>query len=262
MNTSIQFALLFAPALVALLAQTPTTALPTDRLVSELGPTFQIADHQIPKLITLIAYGDQRFTDPANTQQADPRIRQWLVNRIAKERPSAVIMNGDVPLAGNVRNDYLVFQAETKAWRNFRLLVFPALGNHEFIGDPQQALENWWRAFPEMRNRRWYSVQLGSRVYLLALDSEISLLPGSDQAIWIEKQIDGLPPSIDFVIVTLHHPPVADVQTHIEVDHNPRPNEMALRDYLSKAARSSHASFLVSAGHIHNYERAVVEGVT
>ena len=46
------------------------------------------------------------------------------------------------------------------------------------------------------------------------------------------------------------------------MDHNPRPNEIALRDYLSKAARTSHASFLVSAGHIHNYERSVVDGVT
>ena len=184
------------------------------------------------------------------------------MNRIAKERPSAVIMNGDVPLAGNVRNDYLVFQAETKGWRDLRILAFPALGNHEFIGDPQQALENWWRAFPEMRNRRWYSVQLGSRVYLLALDSDASLLPGSDQARWIEKQVNGLPPSIDFVIVTLHHPPVADVQEHIGVEDKPRPNEIALRDYVSTAARTSHANFLVSAGHIHNYERNVVAGVT
>ena len=103
---------------------------------------------------------------------------------------------------------------------------------------------------------------VGARVYLLALDSDTSLLPGSEQAQWIEKQIEGLPASVDFVIVSLHHPPVADVQTHIEVDHNPRPNEIALRDYLSKVARTSHAVFLVSAGHIHNYERNVVEGVT
>jgi acid phosphatase type 7 len=97
---------------------------------------------------------------------------------------------------------------------------------------------------------------------LMALDSDTSLLPGSEQAQWIEKQIEGLPSSIDFVIVSLHHPPVADVQTHIEVDHNPRPNEIALRDYLSKVAQTAHAVFMVSAGHIHNYERRVVEGVT
>jgi hypothetical protein len=134
-----------------------------------------------------------------------------------------------------------VFQAETKAWRDQHGHVFPTLGNHEFVGDPRLDLEHWWNAFPEMRNRRWYSVQLGSRVYLLALDSDTSLLPGSDQARWLEKHIEGLPASIDSVIGSLHHPPVADVQTHIEVDHNPRPNEIALRDHLSQAARTSHA---------------------
>jgi len=254
MKASIVFAFLFAVVVGALLAQVP--------LLSEPGPTFRIADNQLPNRLMLIAYGDQRFTNPANTTQTSPRIRQWLVKQIAAEHPAAVIMNGDVPLAGDAANDYAVFQAETKAWRDSKLRVFPALGNHEFRGDPRKDLENWWNAFPELRNRRWYSAQLGSRLYLLLLDSDTSLLPGSDQARWLEKQVEGIPASIDFVIVSLHHPPVADIQTHIEVDHNPRPNEIALRDYLSKAARTSHASFLVSAGHIHNYERTVVEGVT
>jgi hypothetical protein len=262
MTTSIQGTLLLAAA-VGLLAQRPTAeTLPTDRLLSGPGPTFRIEDSQFANPLTFITYGDQRFTDPANNRQTNPRIRQWLVNQIAKEHPGAVIMNGGVPLAGNVANDYTVFQAETQVWRDLHLRVFPTLGNHEFIGDPQQGLDNWWNAMPELRNRRWYAAQLGSRVYLLALDSDASLLPGSDQARWIEKQIDGLPSSIDFVVVALHHPPVADIQTHIQVDHNPRPNEIALRDYLSKAARTSHAVFLVSAGHTHNYERNVVEGVT
>jgi len=263
MKVFMRFTLLFPAAMVALFAQPPTAAsLPTDRLLSESGPTFGIDASRLPNPMTVIAYGDQRFTDPANTQQTNPRIRQWLVNQIAQEHPAAVIMNGDIPLAGNVANDYAVFQAETKPWRDLRLHVFPSLGNHEFVGDPLQDLEHWWSAFPEMRNRRWYSAQLGSRVYLLALDSDTSLLPDTDQARWIAQQIDGLPSSIDFVIITLHHPPVADIQQHIEVDHNPRPNEIALRDYLSAAALTSHATFLVSAGHIHNYERSVVEGVT
>ncbi len=259
MKASILLAFLFAVVVGALLAQTPPRSVP---VLSEPGPTFRIADNQLPSPLTLIAYGDQRFTDPTNTQQTNPRIRQWLVKQIAAEHPAAVIMNGDVPLAGDVANDYTVFLAETKAWRDLRLRVFPALGNHEFHGDPNKDLENWWNTFPELRNRRWYAAQLGSRVYLLALDSDTSLLPDSEQARWIETQVKGLPSSVDFVIVSLHHPPVADVQQRFEVDHNPRPNEIALRDYLSKAARTSHASFLVSAGHIHNYERSVVDGVT
>jgi hypothetical protein len=59
----------------------------------------------------------------------------------------------------------------------------------------------------------------------------------------------------------MHHPPVADIQTHIEVDHNPRPNEIAFRDLLSEMAPKMHARILVSAGHIHNYERNVVNDV-
>lgn len=253
---------------VALLGQTPTppqrpdpASLPTGNLLSEPGPAFRIADDQLGSPPTFITYGDTRFTDPANTTATDPKVRRWLVNRIAEEHPDAVILNGDVPLAGNVKNDYLVFKAETQPWREHHLRIFPALGNHEFHGDPRECLENWWQAFPEMRNRRWYSAQLGSRVYLIALDSDASLLPGSDQARWLEQQVSSLPATIDFVIFSLHHPPVADMQTHFEVNHNPRPNEIALRDYLSTIAPQVHARFIVSAGHIHNYEREIKDDV-
>lgn len=234
----------------------------TDPLLSEAGPTFRLADNQLPNPQTFIAYGDTRFTDPVNTTSTNPRIRQWLVQQIAKERPAAVLVNGDIPLAGSTVNDYEVFKTETKSWREARLHVYPTLGNHELIGVAAQSLENWWNTFPELRNRRWYSVQLGSRVYAILLDSDSSLLPSSEQIRWFQKQVEDLPSGVDFVIVALHHPPVADIQTHIEVDHNPRPNEIALREYLSKAAAVSHARFLVSAGHIHNYERAEVDGVT
>ncbi len=261
MKTSALLAFSIAAAFAALLVQT-APAQPAVPVLSEPGPTFRIADAQLPNPLMLITYGDQRFTDPTNTRQTDPRMRKWLVEQIAREKPAAVIMNGDVPLAGNVADDYTVFLNETKVWRDQHLRVFPALGNHEFHGDVKTDLENWWNTFPEMRNRRWYSAQLGSRVYLLVLESDTTMLPGSSQFAWIEKQISELPSSIDFVIISIHHPPVADVQTHIEVDHNPRPNEIALRDYLSKIAKTSHANFLVSAGHIHNYERSIVDGVT
>ena len=248
---------------LSLQAQFPSAAtMPTDRLLSEPGPTFRVDEAQFRQPLTLIVYGDQRFTDPSNKRLTNPRIRQWLVEQVASERPAAILTVGDIPLAGNVANDYAVFHNETKVWRDKHLRMFPVLGNHEFAGNAVQGLENWWTAFPELRNRRWYSAQFGERVYVLALDSGASLKPGSDQARWIEKQVEGLPASIDFVMVILHHPPVADVQKHIEVDHNPRANEIALRDYLSKTAPTTRAQFVVAAGHIHNYERAIVDGVT
>ncbi len=253
---------LICPLLVQTACSRQTAAdLPTSQLLSQPGPTFRVAENQLQLPVTFITYGDQRFTDPANVTATDPRVRQYLVQRIAAEKPDAVVLNGDVPLAGSVNNDYEVFKSETKAWRDAHLLVLPALGNHEFSGrDPQQCLDNWWRTFPELQNRRWYSTQLGPRIYIIALDSDTSLLPGSDQAKWLAAQIEGLEAS-DFVVISMHHPPMADIQTHFVVDHNPRPNEIALRDYLSRVAAQSHARFIVSAGHIHNYERLLKDGV-
>ena len=262
-NATLALSLYCSLACAALSAQTHAADLPTNNLLSEAGPTFRVSDAELGSKVTFIAYGDMRFTDPANVTATNPVIRKWLVTKIASERPSAVLLNGDVPLAGDNTNDYAVYHQETKPWRDAHLRVYPALGNHEFHGsNPQQCLENWWNAFPEFRNRRWYSVQLGSRIYSIAVDSDASLLPESDQGRWLAKQIQDLPSSVDFVVISLHHPPSADIQTRIEVDHNPRPNEIAVRDLFSKLQATSHARFLVSAGHIHNYERHEIDNVT
>jgi hypothetical protein len=229
--------------------------LPTSSLISQPGPSFVVPKSEEGKDPKIIAYGDQRFTDPANTKVTNPTARRLLVQKIAAEHPDAVLMNGDVPYSGDVVNDYQVYKSETQIWRDENLHVYPALGNHEFHGDPQQALEHWWNAFPAMQNRRWYSVELGKSIYTIALDSDTSLLPGSDQLNWLNAQLRTLPKSTRFLFISLHHPPVADFQTRINVSHNPRPNEIALRDDLEAIAPKLKARIIVCAGHIHNYER-------
>jgi hypothetical protein len=243
--------------LFAILLALPVAVAQTDKG----GPTFTVKDDQLRKPLSFIVYGDQRFTDPKNGQST-ATMRQLLVKQIASEKPSAVIMNGDIPNDGSKKEDYAVYQAETSVWREAGFPVIAALGNHEMNGDEKLCLENWWNALPALRNRRWYSTQLGSRVYVISLDSTSRLLVGSDQAKWLDRQIDGMSASVDFLVLTLHHPPVADVQTHLLVDHNPRPNEMALRDYLAEKAKKIHARILVSAGHIHNYERHELADIT
>lgn len=234
--------------------------LPTSSLLSQHGPTFRIPLRK--RHATLIVYGDQRFTDPSDTRVTNPEARRLLVRKITEEHPDAILLNGDVPYSGDVIDDYRVYRDETSAWREAKLNVFPALGNHEFHGDAAIALEHWWSAFPDLRNRRWYSAQIGSSIYTISLDSDASLLPGGDQQRWLDEQLKELPRSIGFVFVSLHHPPVADVQTRVNVSHNPRPNEMALRDYLESMAPNMHARIVVCAGHIHNYERFSQRGVT
>ncbi len=224
--------------------------------------TFRIPDSALSTPLVLIAYGDTRFTAAAETGVSSAAVRRALAARIAAENPAAVFINGDLTFRG-MAADYEVYRAETRAWRGGHLRVYPALGNHELSGCSEAScLDLWWSAFPELHGLRWYSVAVGSKVLGIALDSDVSLLPGSAQRKWLEDQVSALDPKVRVVLIVMHHPPVADLQTVNLVDHNPRPNEQALAAYLKTAAPRSKARFVVSAGHIHNYERLAQDGIT
>lgn len=235
----------------------PSDAELTKNLLSGPGPTFRLAGK---KDWTLIAYGDQRFTDPSNVKVTNPKVRRWLVSRIAEEHPDALLLSGDVPYDGSVANDYEVYREETAPWRATKLNVYPAMGNHELHGNEVNEPRNWWNAFPELKGRRWYSVQMGE-AYIITVDSNLSLLPGSRQHAWIADQIAQLPAETKFVFVSLHHPPVADGIENNH-SHDVRPNEHELAVLLEKQAAGSPAKFIVVAGHIHNYERFLEGKVT
>ncbi len=225
-------------------------------------PTFTIVEAKLRKPVMVIAYGDMRFTNPANQTATDPTVRMEIVRRVAKERPDALLLNGDIPLRGGDTQDYTEYEEETRIWREEHLRIYPALGNHEFYGcDAAQCLENWWAAFPKLRGRRWYSVRVGNNVETIELDSDDSFEPGSRQIKWLTSQLDALPRSVEFVIITLHHPPVADPNPGPTASHNVRPNEEALKNYLKAAVAAHSAKFVVVAGHIHNYERFFEDGV-
>jgi hypothetical protein len=225
-------------------------------------PTFTIPEAALRKPITLIAYGDMRFTNPNDTAATDPKVRMELVKQIAAEHPDVLLLNGDVPWHGGNTNDYAVFEDETQVWRDEHLRVFPALGNHEFyLCDAAQCLENWWSTFPKLKGRRWYSVRLGTTIEVIALDSDDSLEPGSRQIKWLSSQLHSLPRQIEFVLITMHHPPVADPNLGPVAGRNPRQNEVALKNYLRVAARGRNAKIVVIAGHVHNYERFLEDGV-
>jgi hypothetical protein len=236
---------------------------PTMSAAPLAGPDFLRSDSELSHPQRIIAYGDMRFTNPTETIATNPKVRRWLVEQIAAEKPDAVLLSGDVPWHGSQAGDYDEYRIETQIWRSDRLQIYPALGNHEFSGSTteQACLENWWNAFPELRGRRWYSVQLGASFYILNLDSNSSLLPGSDQIVWMKAQLASLPATVRFVFFNLHHPPVVDVQENGDPGHNGRPNEHALAEILAKAPEKSRVRFVVIAGHIHNYERFLQDDI-
>lgn len=209
--------------------------------------------------LRFIAYGDIRFTDPTDTEWSNAEYRDALVNQIAKERPSLLFVIGDLVRKGSVPADWEVLKQETAPWRQAGIPVLPVIGNHETWDDPRAA--NYFRYFPELKDRHWYSARAGN-CYFLLLDSELDV-PGSEQWKWLQRRLRQVPRGVDYLFVVLHHPPYTRSLDNIEGGgHAARPEEKRLARLLVQRRKALRIPIIVLSGHVHNYERYVHGGVT
>jgi hypothetical protein len=224
------------------------------------GPTFTVSDLPAGRPLRIVVYGDMRFTDPANTSDTHPGVRKWLAQKVGEEKPDLLLLTGDMPFQGGNADDWKVYFQETALWTQERLRIYPTVGNHEVLPDPRRGLTNYFAAYPQIDHHNWYSVQMGN-IYLITLDSSSMLSIGRTQRTWLESQLAHLPSSADFVFFLFHIPLVSDLQTAFMVGI-PSPDILALRHYLEAQAAASHAKFVIFNGHIHNYERFEMNGIT
>lgn len=209
-----------------------------------------------------VAYGDTRFHDPKDFEAANPPVRVALVQAIADVNPAFICFTGDIVYNGFDINDWKVWDNETSIWRDKKIPVYPALGNHDLHGDEKIALGNYFQRFPDLKNSRYYSVRAANTL-ILALDSSLAEADGP-QGQWLADKLDHVPSDVDFVFVMDHHPPYtssSDMKT-LGGGHSARGTEKALAKMLEE--RQSHARFriVVFSGHVHNYERHEHGGVT
>src|SRR6201996_3483826 len=223
------------------------------------GPTFTVTDLPVGRPLRIVVYGDMRFTDPSNTSDTQPGVRQWLAQKVGEEKPDLLLLTGDMPFHGSNPADWARYHLETKLWDEEKLLIYPTIGNHEGLPDPRSGIANYFAAYPQIEGHRWYSVRLAN-IYLITLDSSSFLGRGQEQRLWLEDQLDHLPGDVDFVFLLFHIPLVADLQTSFML--NIPDNQMLdLRHLLEGKAAASHAKFAVFNGHIHNYERFELNGI-
>ena len=119
-----------------------------------------------------VAYGDARFHDPKDFEAANPPVRVALVRAVADANPAFICFTGDLVYNGYDENDWKVWDNETSVWRDKKIPVYPAIGNHELHGDPTVALGNYFQRFPDLKNSRYYSVRAANAL-ILTLDSSL-----------------------------------------------------------------------------------------
>jgi len=209
-----------------------------------------------------VAYGDTRFHDPKDTDAANPPVRQALVKAIAEVNPAFICFTGDIVYNGYDTDDWKVWDSETQTWRDKKIPVYPALGNHDLHGKEEVALGNYFQRFPDLKNSRYYSLRAANTL-LLVLDSSMDEVTGS-QGQWLADKLDHVPADVDFVFVMDHHPPYTS-SSDMKMfggGHSARKQEQALAKMLEE--RQAHARFrmIFFSGHVHNYERHEHGGIT
>ena len=217
---------------------------------------------QVSTPFRFVAYGDSRFHDPKDTEAANPAVRQALVQEIAEVKPAFICFGGDIVYNGYDANDWKVWDSETNIWREKKIPVYPALGNHDLHGDENVALANYFQRFPELKNSRYYSVR-AANILMLVLDSSLDETSGQ-QGKWLTQALETLPGDVDFVFIVLHHPPYTSSSDAKKFGggHSSRSTEQALAQALETRQQNLRARIVVFSGHVHNYERHEHGGIT
>jgi len=217
---------------------------------------------QVTTPFHFVAYGDSRFHDPKDTEAANPPVRQTLVQAIAQTNPAFISFTGDIVYNGYDKDDWKVWDTETAAWREKKIPVYPALGNHDLHGSEKIALANYFERFPELKNSLYYSVRAANTL-MLVLDSSLDETSGP-QGQWLTRKLDHLPGDVDFVFIVLHHPPYTS-SSDMKMfggGHSARAKEKELARTLEARQQNLRARIVVFSGHVHNYERHEHGGVT
>ena len=227
---------------------------------AQTRPAALQADVDLP--FHFIAYGDTRFTNPSDTKASNPEIRRLLVDAIAEANPAFISIGGDISYNGYDASDWQTWDKETAAWRQQKIPIYPALGNHDLHGDSNIALANYFQRFPALDRSRYYSVR-AANLEMLVLDSSLDETSGS-QGEWLNAELDHLAPEVSFVVIVLHHPPYTSSSDKEKYGggHSARKPEQLLAAELEERQKHTRARFVVIAGHVHNYERHEHGGIT
>lgn len=229
---------------------------------SQTSPENELVELRVRTPFHFVVYGDARFHDPKDTGAANPQVRRALVQAIADTHPAFVSFGGDIVFNGDDKDDWKVFDSETALWRQKKIPVYPALGNHDLHGNEKVALTNYFQRFPELKDNRYYSVRAANAL-LLVLDSSLAETSGP-QGQWLAQKLDHLPGDVDFILLVLHHPPYTSSSDAKKFGggHSSRSAELELARMLEARQQHLRARIVVFSGHVHNYERHEHGGVT
>ncbi len=189
-------------------------------------------------------------------RERNDRERRLIIDEICRHEPAFVVHLGDLIAYGSSKRDWDDFDELNRELRRKDIPYFPILGNHEYYGRKETALQYYFDRFPYLEQRRWYSFHW-KNVGLLMVDSNFSKLTSGEveeQSQWYLDELGRFEEieNVSFVIVCCHHPPFTNSKVV-------RPNEKVKTRFVDPFLRHSKTRLFFS-GHTHSYERFEFEG--
>ena len=215
----------------------------------------------------LVAAGD--IACAPSRPESDTECRQRLTAELVEDiDPDAVAALGDLQYPGGELEFFE--DSYDPTWGRFKSITHPAVGNHEYEGDPERdSAPGYYTYFgtaagdPSEGYYRWslgdwtvFVLNSGAIDYTLTGGGSaepddcwpVSCAAGSDQETWLRDELETLPDDA-CVLAYWHHPRYSSGYGG------------AHRDYDETAAMyqalHEHGAELLLVGHAHNYERFV-----
>jgi 3',5'-cyclic AMP phosphodiesterase CpdA len=184
--------------------------------------------------------------------------RALLIRRIAEEKPSFVVLLGDLVFDGSSARHWKRFDALVAPLAEARVPMVPILGNHDYWWGKAKNLRHYDERFPELAGNRWHRRRFES-LELVFLDSNVSAQSRSDrqeQIQWFARVLDEADrdAACRGTLVFVHHPPFTNSSVS-------RGSAVVRRFFLRPFMSAKKTQAMVS-GHVHSYERFEQAGKT
>ncbi len=176
-----------------------------------------------------------------------------IFNKIADENPLFVVHLGDMSFWGSSTTWWSYFDEDAAEVIKKGIPIFPVLGNHDYFGNNDKAVNNLVSRFPFLKERTWYTKRINN-LGIIFLNSNFEDLTDEDnkaQLRFYKKELKTLEQdsSIQHIIIVCHHSPYTN-STIVDPSREVQKNFVPLFINAKKTK-----AFLT--GHCHNIEHFI-----
>jgi hypothetical protein len=202
---------------------------------------------------SIIIVGDPQrtgFWERMAFREQNDSARAVIFRKIASEQPAAVFVLGDLVASGNDTSEWNYFMNLVSPLRQEQIPIYPLPGNHEYFGNNETALQNYFSYFPSLQQKLWYDVQWKSVAFILLNSNFDDMSEDQKQAqmSWYERTMDAYQQddSIMHIIVLCHHSPYTNSTIVSESNE--------VQKYFIPKYLGTRKACLFISGHSHAYE--------